>query len=477
MQLKKNSNFKFTMTQPSHIAMWEKCLSLIKDNLPPEAFKSWFEPIVCINFADDTLTLGVPSTFFIETLEERYLRILIPAMRKVFGNNVRLFYETNVVRNQPDTNIAILSQNTSPAIRQGLPQANPFSHEAPAEVDSQLNPGLTFDNYCESTSNKVALAIGKAIGSDPKCRTFNPFLIIGPSGVGKTHLMHAIGISLKEHQPSMRVLYITARLFTSQYSVAATSGRINEFIRFYQGIDALLIDDIQDLIGNPKTQQAFFHIFSSLQLNGKQIILSSDVAPSQMMGLTERMLTRLKWGMTVKLERPDLPLRKEVISLKALKEGIRLPSDVLDFIADNVTGSIRELEGVMVSLIYHSTILNVPISVDLARTVVSNAVKCHKKVINFEMIAQGVSSFYNLDPEAIFSKTRRREINDARQMVMYMAKKHTDMASTAIATRLSRTHATILHGCKNIEDRLGLDKQLQADIEKIEKSIFSSANE
>jgi len=457
--------------------MWEKCLGIIKDNLSPEAFKSWFEPIICINFNDNALTLGVPSTFFIETLEERYLKILVPAIRRVFGQGVKLYYETNVVKNQPDTSVAILSQNNSPAIRPGLPPANPFAQETPAEIDSQLNPGYTFDNYCESMSNKVALAIGKAIGENPTCRTFNPLFLIGPSGVGKTHLMHAIGISLKEHQPSLRVLYVTARLFETQYSVAATTGKINDFIRFYQSIDVLIIDDIQDLVGKSKTQQAFFHIFSSLQLNGKQIILSSDIAPSQMMGLTERMLTRLKWGMTVKLERPDLPLRREVISLKAQKEGLTVPKDVIDFIADNVTGSIRELEGVMVSLIYHSTILNVPISVDLARTVVSNAVKCHKKIVNFEMIAQSVSAFYKLDPEAIFTKTRRREINDARQMVMYMAKKHANMPSTAIATRLSRTHATILYGCKNIEDRLTLDKQLQSDVEQIEKSIFSAAGE
>lgn len=465
------------MTQQSHISLWEKCLSIIRDNISPEAFKSWFEPITCLRFEDNAITLGVPSTFFIETLEERYVKILGPAIRRVFGQGVSLFYETDVIRDQPDTSVAILSQNPSPAIRQGLPPANPFDYEVPREIDSQLNPGYTFDNYCESMSNKVALAIGKTIGEDPGCRTFNPLLLIGPSGVGKTHLMHAIGISLKEHKPDLRVLYLTARLFETQYSVAATTGRVNDFIRFYQSIDVLIIDDVQDLIGKSKTQQAFFHIFSSLQLNGKQIILSSDIAPSQMMGLTERMLTRLKWGMTVKLERPDLPLRREVISLKAQKEGLTLSREVLDFIADNVTGSIRELEGVMVSLIYHSTILNVPITVELARTVVSNAVKCHKKVVNFEMIAQSVSSFYKLDSDAIFSKTRRREINDARQMVMYMAKKHANMPSTAIATRLSRTHATILYGCKNIEDRLTLDKQLQADVEQIEKCIFAAAGE
>lgn len=464
------------MSESSHISLWEKCLSIIKDNISPEAFKSWFEPIVFVSYKDNNITLDVPSTFFIETLEDRYLKLLIPVLRRVFGKVDRLFYTTDVVRNQPDTSVAVLSQNSSPVVRQGLPPANPFVQQSAVtkEIDSQLNPVYTFENYCESISNKVALTIAKTIGENPNCRTFNPLFMIGPSGCGKTHLMHAIGIALKENQPALRVLYVTARLFESQYSVAANSGRANDFISFYQSIDVLIIDDIQDLVGKAKTQQAFFHIFSSLQLNGKQIILSSDTPPSQMMGLTERMLTRLKWGMTVNLERPDLPLRREVITLKAQKEGLTLSRDVLEFIADNVTGSIRELEGVMVSLIYHSTILNVPITVELARTVVSNAVRCHKKVVNFEMISQSVCNYYKLDTDKIFSKSRRREINDARQMVMYMAKKHANMASTAIATRLSRTHATILYGCKNIEERLPLEKQLQTDVEQIEKALFDS---
>lgn len=467
------------MPESSHIQLWEKCLSILKDNLSPEAFKSWFEPIVFVSYKDNILTLDVPSTFFIETLEERYLKLLIPVLRRVFGKVDRLFYTTDVVRNQPDTSVAVLSENPSSAIRPEQIPATPFIPEpaAPKVIESYLNPVYTFENYCESSSNKVALAIAKAIGENPSCRTFNPLFMVGPSGCGKTHLMHAIGIALKENRPSLRVKYVTARLFEAQYTYNSKIGKINNFISYYQSIDVLIIDDIQDLVGKEKTQEAFFHIFNSLYLNGKQIILSSDTAPSQMMGLPERMLTRLKWGMTVNLERPDLPLRREVITLKAQKEGLKLPSDVLDFIADNVTGSIRELEGVMVSLIYHSTILNVPVSVDLARTVVSNAVRCHKKAVNFEMITQNVCGYYNIDVDKIFSKTRKREINDARQMVMYMAKKHAEMPSTSIATRLSRTHATVLHGCKNIEERLPIEKQLQTDVEQIEKTLFASISE
>lgn len=458
----------------THIQLWEECLNIIKDNLSPEQFKSWFEPINSLGFENGQLTLEVPSSYFVEHLEERYLKILGPVLKRVYGVGVKLFYRYNQVGDDPSTATERRSENPSQVIKPGLPPANPFDVPIEVNIDSQLNPRYTFENYCGSVCNKVARSIGEKIGDDPKCKTFNPLFIIGPSGVGKTHLMHAIGIRLKERQPSMRVLYVTARLFESQYTVAAHNGKINDFINFYQSIDTLIIDDIQDLIGKEKTQNAFFHIFNHLHLNNKQIIMSSDCPQSQMKGLPERMMTRFKWGMTVKLDRPDLELRREVLNLKAQQDGLSIDDEVLDFIAENVTGSIREIEGVMVSLIAHATILNLDITVDLARNVISNAVKVNQRQINFEIVTQGVSSYYNVDPDQIFTKSRKREISDARQMVMYMAKKHVKMPLTAIGTRLSRTHATVLYACKNIEERLPFEKQLQEDVTAIEK-IFTTA--
>ncbi len=457
----------------THIQLWEECLQIIKDNLSPEQFKSWFEPINSLGFENGQLTLEVPSSYFVEHLEERYLKILGPVLKRIYGPGIKLFYRYNQIGNEPTTAVEIRSENPSQAIKPGLPPANPFDVQVEPNIDSQLNPRYTFENYCGSMCNKVARSIGETIGDDPTCKTFNPLFIIGPSGVGKTHLMHAIGIRLKERQPSLRVLYVTARLFESQYTVAAHNGKINDFINFYQSIDTLIIDDIQDLIGKEKTQNAFFHIFNHLHLNNKQIIMSSDCPQSQMKGLPERMITRFKWGMTVKLDRPDLELRREVLNLKAQQEGLSIDNDVLDFIAENVTGSIREIEGVMVSLIAHATILNLNITIDLARSVISNAVKVNQRQINFEMVTQGVSTYYNVDPDQIFTKSRKREISDARQMVMYMAKKHVKMPLTAIGTRLSRTHATVLYACKNIEERLPFEKQLQEDVSAIEK-IFTT---
>ncbi|MDE6808569.1 MAG: chromosomal replication initiator protein DnaA [Muribaculaceae bacterium] len=460
------------MSNDNHIQKWNECLSIIRDLIPVEQFKSWFEPITSLGLEGDRLTLRVPSPYFSEHLDVRYPKILVPVLRRVYGPNVKLFYRYNQVGNESSTAVDVRSENASPVIKPGLPPANPFNIEAAPEIDSQLNPRYTFENYCGSMCNKVARAIGMTIGDDPSCKTFNPLFIIGPSGSGKTHLMHAIGIRLKEHQPAMRVLYVTARLFESQFTTASLKGKINEFINFYQSIDTLIIDDIQDLIGKDKTQNAFFHIFNHLHLNNRQIIMSSDCPTSQMKGLSERMMTRFKWGMTVKLDRPDLELRREVLLQKAQSDGLTLADDVLDYIAQNVTGSIRELEGVMVSLVAHAAILNVDITVDLARNVINNAVRMNVAAtpqINFEMVTQSVSAYYNIDPDAIYSKTRKREISDARQMVMYLAKKHVKMQSVTIGTRLSRSHSTVLYAIKNIEERLPFEKQLQEDISSIEK--------
>lgn len=459
--------------EKTHIELWEECLTIIKDILSPVQFATWFKPVSSLGFDGERLTLDVPSSYFKEHIEENYLKILGPVLRRVYGPRVRLFYHYYQIGNQPETAINVRSENPSQAIKRGLPPANPFDVDVKPDIDSQLNPRYNFENYCGSMSNKVARSIGLTIGDDPSCKTFNPLFIVGPSGVGKTHLMHAIGIRLKEHAPSQRVLYVTARLFEGQFTTAAHNGKINDFINFYQSIDTLIIDDIQDLIGKEKTQNAFFHIFNQLHLNNKQIIMSSDCPQSQMKGLPERMMTRFKWGMTVKLDRPDLELRREVLKMKAENDGLSISDEVLDYIAENVTGSIRELEGVMVSLIAHATILNLDITVELAKSVINNAVKLNEasRQINFEMVTQSVTSFYNIEPDSIFTKSRKREISDARQMVMYLAKKHAKMQLTAIGTRLSRTHATVLYACKNIEERLPIEKKLSEDVSAIEKIL------
>lgn len=456
----------------THQQMWEECLRIIADNIRPEQFDAWFKPVTSLGFENGRLDLSVPSPFFSEHLDNTYSTILRATIRRVYGENVRLFYHYYQISNRPETGIDEAGLCSSPALKRPV-ATDLFQTRVEQNFKSQLNPKYTFENYCGSTSNKIAKAIGEAIANDPKCKTFNPLFVFGPTGVGKTHLVQAIGIKIKENNPMARILYVSARLFESQYTVASHNGKINEFINFYQSIDTLIIDDIQDLIDKPRTQGTFFHIFNHLHQNQKQIIMSSDCCPTQLKGMTDRLLSRFKWGMTVELERPDLQLRRNVLQLKADQDGLTLPADVMDFIAESVTDSVRELEGIVVSLLAHATVMNRDITVDLARHVMANVVRMHRKSLNFEMITQGVASHYNIDPESIFTKSRKREISDARQMVMYMAKKHAKMPLTAIGTRLSRNHATVSYACKNIEERLPFEKQLQEDVAAIEKSFLA----
>ena len=453
---------------------WEQWLEIIHDNIPEEQFRQWFSPLSFIGFEDNRLQIKCPSEFFSEQLDDRFARVIQLSLSRVFGEGARLVYNFPIVGNDPTSVVSVGSANPSHAVKPGPnSSANPFQEKYIEEIDSQLNPEYSFENYCISESNKVAQSIGEAIANDPKLKTFNPLFIFGSCGVGKTHLIQAIGIRIKERFPRTRVLYITARLFQDQFSSATLRGKINEFINFYQSIDTLIIDDIQELIGKEKTQRTFFHIFNHLKQNNKQLIMSSDCAPAEMEGMEERLLSRFKSGMTVRLEKPDYTLRREVLMQKTLRDGVTLSEDVIEFIVTNVTQSIREIEGVMVSLLAYATSLNCEIDINLARRVLANSVKLNQHKTNFESITRVVSDFYNLDPSQIFNKSRKREVSDARQMVMYLAKKHTKMPFKAIGARLQRSHATVLYACKLIDERLPLEKKLQEDLSLIERELMA----
>ena len=451
--------------------MWDECLSIIKDNISPEQYDAWFKPITSVSYKDHVLRLMVPTRFFAEQLEERYMKILAATLFRIYGRDVQLYYDFFQIGSDPDTLITQQASKESPAVKPG--NRNPFQNNIVSDFDSQLNPKYTFENYCGSNCNKIARSISEAIATDSHCKTFNPLFLFGNTGVGKTHLIQAIGIRIKERNPHARVLYVPARLLESQYvaAVAAKPSRINEFINFYQSIEVLIIDDIQDLMHKPGTQNAFFHIFNHLHQNQRQIILSSDCAPADLKEMPERLLSRFKWGMTCQLEAPDYELRRSVLEQRAAQDGLKIPTEVLDYIAANITSSIRELEGVVVSLLAYATVLNREITIDLAQSVLANAVKVQKKSINFDMIAQRVSEFYGIELDQIFSKSRKREISDARQMVMFMAKRHAKMPITAIGTCLSRKHATVHHACHSIEERIPIDSALREDVEKIDALI------
>ena len=457
----------------NHQQLWDECRQFIKDNISPKQYDVWFRDITSISFENKDLKLMVPSSFFVEQLEERFLDVLRAAIRKVYGDGVRLYYNYNQVQGEPSTTVNVRSASPSAVIGQGVKAqpANPFKQQPAADFDSQLNPRYTFQNYCAGRSNEIARSIGQSIADNPSLKTFNPLFVFGPTGVGKTHLIQAVGIGVKEKTPSARVLYVTARLFESQFTAAQRKGDINNFFHFYQSIDTLIIDDIQDINNKPATQNTFFHIFNHLHQNNKQIILSSDCAPAEMEGFEGRLLSRFKWGISTKLDKPDAELRRQVLIQKAEQDGLSLPADVIDFIAENVTDSIREIEGVAASLIAHATVLNCDITVDLARRVIANAVKIRSRQINFDMVAETVGEYYGLDVDLIFTKSRKREISDARQVVMYLSKKLAKMPTTTIGVRLGRTHATVIYACRNIEERMPLERKLYDDIHAIEKAL------
>lgn len=458
----------------NHNQLWEECLKIFKDNLSPDQYRAWFEPITCSGCGDGFIKLHVPSPYFIEHLEGNYYQLLGRTLYKVFGPSKTLQWHFNQVKDDPSTSVTMADSNPSPAV---MPHpgvaSNPFGQSRQVEIDPQLNPRYTFENYCKSNSNQIPRAIGEAIAGEKPIQTYNPLFVFGPPGVGKTHLIQAIGIKIKERRPQTRVRYVTARLFESEFTTASREGKINDFMHLYQSIDVLIVDDIQDLSGKEKTQNIFFHIFNHLILNQKQLIMSSDCAPSHMEGMEARLLSRFKWGATAELFRPDFELRLDVLKQRAAQDGLVIPEDVLTYIAENVTDSVRELEGIVVSLLAHATVLNREIDLDLTKMVMSNAVKINRKQINFEMIAQQVSAFYNITVDQLFTKTRKREVSDARQVVMYLAKKHANMSLVAIGSRLARAHATVLYGCNTIEQRLGMEKKLREDIEKIETAIMA----
>ncbi len=458
---------------------WNRCLDVIKANIPAEQFNVWFAPIVAVDFDQENnrVTLKAPSQYFVEQIEGRYINVLSSSLKKVFGENVKLIYKYNVVGNDDASAIEQSNDNSSIRLKQELkirkPRVpNPFDHDDSIEdIDPQLNPRYTFENYCSSMSNKLAVSIGQAIAEHPEVKTYNPLFVFGATGVGKTHLLQAIGIKLKESYPRMRVLYVSSRVFESQYTTAVQHKKINDFINFYQSIDVLLLDDIQFFAGKPGTQNTFFHIFNHLHQHLRQLVMSSDCRPSDLDGMEPRLISRFKWGMTVQLDKPDLDLRRKFLSMKAAQDGLNISPEVLDFIAANVTESVRELEGVMVSLLAHATMLGQDITIDLARSIIGNTVKVSPKQMTFESIAETVADYYNMPTNLIYGKSRKREISDARQLVMYLAKKEAQMSSTSIGAKLDRTHATVLHACIQIEQRMSIEKDFSREVAAITASL------
>lgn len=451
---------------------WNECLRIIKDNLEPAQYNSWFAPITVESFENNELTLRVPTAFYVEQLDGRFYNLLASTLVRVYGKGIKLKYSYDIIKDDPQAHVVSEEPHKSVAVQ----PMNPFAQQekfSGIELDPQLNPVNTFENYCESKSNKLAYSIANAIATNPKCQTFNPMFIFGCTGVGKTHLIQAIGIKMKEENPLSRVLYVSARTFESQYTSAVRTNKVNDFINFYQSIDMLIVDDVQEFAGKTATQNTFFHIFNHLHNKQRHLILSCDCPPSELDGMEPRLLSRFKWGMIVELESPDYDLRRAVLLRKAMQAGVKIPDDILDFVAENVKDNVREIEGVFASLMAYSTALNQPLTIQLARNVLSNTVRMSKqnRVVTFDSISDAVCSEFNIDKESLFGKSRKRDVADARQLVMMLAKKFAKMSSTMIGLKLNRNHATVLYACKTIEERISVEKDFAAAVGRIEATL------
>ena len=469
------------MTETQLTELWGKCLDIIRDNVSGTAFNTWFSNTRPASYTGNVLTIFVPSQFVYEYIEDHYVDLLGKAIYRVFGNNTQLNYRVLVVADKQEPGFVnqdpqqpIHQEPVSPTATQKGDNKAPSAIAVPArDLDPMLRSNYNFDNFIEGLSNKLPRAAAESIALKPGKTIFNPLFLYGASGVGKTHLANAIGLKVKALYPEKRVLYVSAHLFKVQYTDSVRKNTLNDFINFYQSIDVLIIDDIQEFVGVEKTQNTFFHIFNHLHQNGKQLIMTCDRPPVMLQGIEERLITRFKWGLTAEIERPNLELRRSILADKMRREGITLAPNVLEYVAENVTDSVRELEGILISLHAHATLYGREIDMALAQRVISKAVRIVEKELTVEDIIHTTCEYYHVQDESIYTKSRKRDIVLARQVAMYLTHKHLPNLSLARIGQCigSKDHSTVLHACRLIEDQMTVNKNLELAIEEIEEKI------
>jgi len=469
-----------------HITKWEACLKVIKDNIPLQAFKTWFVPIVPVKLDGDNLTIQVPSHFFYEWLEEHYIGLLKKVIKKELGPNGRLEY--SIVMENNTTNSTPYTVNLPTANRASLKNApvsvplssnenqirNPFIIPGlkKVNVESNLNPAYSFDNFVEGECNRLARSAGFAVANKPGGTAFNPLLIYGGVGLGKTHLAHAIGIGIKNQFPNKTVLYVGSEKFAHQFIDAIQNGTTNDFIHFYQMMDVLIIDDVQFFSGKEKTQDVFFHIFNHLHQNGKQLILTSDKPPVEMQDMEQRLLSRFKWGLSADLQAPDLETRIAILEKKMHGNGIELPREVVEYLAYSINTNIREMEGALTSLIAQASLNRKAITLDLAKQMIDKFVKNTAREVSIEYIQKVVCDYFDLEIEILKSKTRKREVVQARQIAMFFSKKMTKSSLANIGAHCGgKDHATVLHACRTVTNLSETDKQFKTYLSDLEKRL------
>mgnify|MGYP002624005495 CR=1 FL=1 len=459
-------------------ALWDNCLHLIRENVTEQQFKTWFAPIVFEKYDEDsrTLLVQVPSMYVYEYLEQYYVGLLSKVLTRCFGQSVQLTYRvvtdkdhglTQDVEADPAADI-----EPQPALTRGNKTPTVLDTAMPQDLNPQLDAHKTFQRFIEGDSNKLPRTVGLSIAEHPGKSTFNPFFVFGPSGCGKTHLVNAIGIRCKELYPRKRVLYVSARLFQVQFTDAVRQNTVNDFIQFYQTIDVLIVDDIQEWAPASKTLDTFFHIFDHLFRLGKQIILASDRPPVDLQGVKDRLLTRFSCGLIAELEKPNEQLCVDILNAKCRRDGLKIPEDVIRFIAQTANGSVRDLEGVVNSLLAYSVVYNSPVDMRLAERIIRRAVKIDNHPLTVDDILEKVCDHYNVSQQQVFSRSRKRDYVLVRQISMYLAQKYTKMPASRIGQLIGgRDHSTVIHSCSTIEQRLKVDKAFLAELSSIENSF------
>ncbi len=470
---------------PEHI--WNNCLEYIKENISLQSYKTWFSPIVPVKAKGDVLHIQVPSKFFYEWLEEHYIQLLKASIRRELGPQAKLVYsiivekpKANVVPQKvqaPKKQAPVRTRPTQVVSTQSQVEttvANPFVLPGlgRVNVESQLNRNYSFDNFIEGDSNRLARSAGYAVAQKPGGTSFNPLLIYGGVGLGKTHLSHAIGLEIEQNFPDKTVLFVSAEKFTQQFIDAIRKNTRNDFVHFYQMIDVLIIDDVQFFSGKEKTQDVFFHIFNHLHQQGKQLILTSDRAPVDMQGMEQRLLSRFKWGLSADLQKPALETRIAILNKKLSNDGIVMPDEIIEYLAHSITSNVRELEGALISLVAHSSLNKKEVTLSLARSIVDRYVKDNVNEITIEIIQKIVSKYFDIPVDILVSKTRKRNIVQARQIVMYLAKKYTKKSLVKIGKENGgRDHATVLHACRTVKNLIDIDKKFSRYVAEIDRKL------
>jgi chromosomal replication initiator protein len=446
-------------------SIWKDCLIIIKENVPFLAYNTWFLPIKPFEVEDNSLKVYVPNAYFIEWIEEHYNTIINKAVKQILGDEGKLAYlilEEKV--DFPDLQKNETKSDSSKEKSNGSVK--------PKDFESYLNSRYIFENFIKGEGNQLARAAAYAVSENPGQTSFNPLFIYGGVGLGKTHLIQAIGNKILERYPDKRVIYLSSDVFTVEFVEAIQNNTVNEFSNFYKNMDALIIDDIQFLVGKEKTQDLFFHIFNTLHQTGKQIILSSDKAPKDLKGLNERLISRFLWGLPVDIQPPDLETRIAILKNKSMVYGIVLTNEILEYIAYNITSNIRELEGCLIKLLANSSLNSKEIDFELVKKTVRE-VSTNKQInISIDHITKIVCEYYKVDENKVREKNRRKEVVLARQVAMYLSKQLTKSSLKTIGLHFGgRDHSTVIHAQSSIEQLIKEDPRIEDTILSLKNKI------